>query len=245
MPRESGEVYEGRDLAKKVRNINTLGAYLDFHDNHFSTKGSGDYREAVKRVCESTDNGPDFFRLLGFIGVQGIQYGFPTLTRQLHRHRQKGWTGSPFDPGHLLALTVYLGKINSQAHIIKQGLAEKLAIVDPEAALGVWNIKLPVFKTQVSNRTASQDLESIREEASFRLSKNIPIFMPDLEINQRLAQIDFSGDDAESMRPEVFQSTVLPKASPVLRWFMNPDLAFQNFKESFFSIPKVELASLA
>jgi hypothetical protein len=238
--KEAVEVFEGLSQAKKVREITDLDSFFEFQRAHFKGSEAVTYAKTVTIACDNPGNNADYFRLLGLMGILSIQYGFPALNGHLYRHGRKEWNLSPFDSGHLLGVIGYMAEINAQAFDGKKALSEQLSEIDQDAAVGIWNVKLPVFNGHVAVERR-RTLQNIRDEASARYFKPVPIYKPDQEINKRLAAMNFTGHDAESVSYQDFERNVLPKVAPVLRRFLNPDLAFDNYHQRNFPIPEVDL----
>lgn len=167
----------------------------------------------------------EFYQMMGLVTVLFAQYGFQMMSGMPARHKKYGWEKSFLDPYHQLALAIYAADINEQAYPIKKEHRKK--VDDPEIDVATLGITLPVSKGKVHDYYMRDAVVGALAEA--RAKKDVPITLPNRRVNRKLSKISFTGEDAEAMPREVFQSTVLPKVDRALRGVIKPvDLFVRN-----------------
>ncbi len=147
----------------------------------------------------------------------------------LTRHERK-WRKSPFDQKHSLALASYLGHLNMQATPFKSIIDCDISRDFPQydlrgAALGIF---LPPVK---GNVPMMRDLRHIEvEKLSRRKRSSRPVCETDLELNEGLAQLNFTGEMAEVINDEEFFDTVFPQLSHVFCGLVDPEKVFTSYR---------------
>lgn len=212
-----------------VHGISDLNGYLGLNEALFDDKTDNYWHRTATVGLSNPDFDsmpPDFMRLLGLAVVVFAQFGYPHLYTHLPRHRSKGWKKSPFDPKHQLALTCYGADKNAQSYRFKDRWSKRLAETDPDASTGVWGMDLKVEGGLVV--ATRRSLKTVQADASNRFKNSRPICLPDRELNDKLAAVEFTGDDAERMSDSEFEEEILPKAAEAVKDYVDLEPVFSR-----------------
>lgn len=197
----------------------THAAFKIFHDEHFI----GTYWE--KTVHDEADiNNPDYMRLLTLISLLAAQGGMPSMRGAKDRHSERKWQRSVFDPRHQVALASYLGHINRQTFPIKESFAEKFPDNERMQA-GVWGLFIRVHKGQPDNDNVSDKREFLKSEVRRRINDPRKIALPNIELNNQLAELHFEGNIADKISDNEFNDSIIPEIEKILGEYIDPYLA--------------------
>lgn len=203
-----------------VKNIGSLKDYLEFECSYFS--GSVAWRTAVCAEDANKKPDPDYFRFLGLVSILCAQYGYESLLGGVIWHNRSGWKNSPDEAKHQLGLACYMGSLNEQSFQIKQTIISDKCR-SQNGQYRVWGAKLKIEHGTVTPKLLED-----------RSTHNLPFFLTDIETNQNLARIDFSGNSAESMHEEKFEETILPRVADAIGNILDPIPVFTSHRRRSF-----------
>ncbi len=193
-----------------INKTTTLEGYKGVTDRLFMDSG---------RWCDSVENynrqtGSVDYRLMNLTGLVIAQFGFPLLGGQYIRHDRRGWNKHPLSSEHQLALAIYMAGLNTKSYPIKEDVITHLS--DPSLEPGVWGTHMRVEGGKIISRGLLQ-----RDSAERRARKRIQedgrtICLPDRDLNNTLAAIEFDGDTADQIPEEEFRHYVLPQVQGLL-----------------------------
>lgn len=214
-----------------VEGVTNLAAYGQFYRSLFAADEAGNWINSVGEyaVEHEQETGPDYFRLLATVGLLGGQWGFTSMTGQRLIHAKHRWGKNLLSPRHQLALASYLGHINRQSYPIKADLEKRMIeeVNRPEDAAIVWIKGLKVSNGKVEDIGEKDPAVLGRYlENLLAAKKHLPVLMPDPGLNGQLADLNFQGDDAESMTDEVFREKIAPQAGIILQGLVNAEAVF-------------------
>jgi hypothetical protein len=218
MPVEIIGVAKQREIVKNTTSLNSYGAFVSKHFignkwmEHVTRDLSGRPEEELP---------PDLFRFFGLVGIVTAQYGFDSLYGQVERHRDKGWKKPPTHPAHQLGVLVYMAKLNEKSYWKKNILTKD----DPSLTPGIWGISLGA-KAGGTTADVSNPYQ-VRQWVKSRMNLPQPICLPDRPLNGELAELSFSGRDAERMPQKEFERDILPELRRITEGILDPIPVFQ------------------
>ena len=203
-----------------VRSTDSVPAYSAFHNSHFY---SYQWPKDLRWYAQDNPNlDPAYFQLVGLVGILAAQYGFQSLDYTAIRHNRGDWDKPSADPKHQLALGIEIADRGKQAYPIKESIAARFEEGSMEW-YGSWGIFIksrggivPVPRTLV-------EIEGLMKDAQHRIKDDRKIAIPDPDLNDRFAALNFTGDQADRMPDEKFRQEVLPRVVEVTSgWIKNP-----------------------
>lgn len=215
MFQEKTPVITSEDQSSMIGAIRDFQDYEDFYEKSFEPDN---WIHSISSILQirSDEIMPDqnYFQFIGLISLLFLQHGFISMEGHLIRHRTNRWKTSPLSRRHLLALASYGGHANNQTYPIRSDWERELKPVIPDEVLGTWGLTFSLRKGQIIQPTASLDV--IQKAVVSRWKSKCPIYLPMQDVNQGLAQLNFSGNDAELMTQADLNGIVLPKAKKVI-----------------------------
>lgn len=225
MYQERTPVITSAEQLSIIRAIRDFQDYEDFYEESFAPDNWIHSISSILQV-RSDEIMPDqnYFQFIGLISLLFLQHGFISMEGHLIRHRTNKWKASPLSKRHLLALASYGGNANHQTYPIRSDWERDLKPVIPDEVLGTWGLTFSLRKGQIIQPTGSLDV--IQKAIVSRWKSKNPIYLPMQDVNQGLAQLNFSGSDAELMTKDDLNRTVLPKAKNILSPTINLEGVF-------------------
>ncbi len=211
-----------------VRNTNSAPAYTDFERNHFY---SAQWPRDVKWYAQDhQDLDPAYFQLIGLVGIIAAQYGFHSLDYTSVRHSRGDWDQPSADPKHQIALGVEIAKKGLQAYPIKETIASRFE-EGSAGWWGAWNIFIKSRGGIVPVPHTLVEVEGLIKDAQHRFKDSRKIAIPDPDLNDRFAALNFTGDQADRMPTEKFEQEVLPRVVEATSGWLNPIPIFTSDME--------------
>ncbi len=204
-----------------VRGVNSIPTYHMFHADHFT---SSQWHKDLKWWADRQTNlDPAYFQLVGLVGIIAAQYGFQSLDYTSIRHTRGDWDRDPATPMHQVALGIEIANWGLQAYPVKEKIAQRF----DEGTAGWWGAWNVFIKTRGHRVPRFEDLvgaqkDDLAKEAERRFTYGRKIALPDLDLNERVAAIPFTGDQADRMPTEKFVHEVLPRVVEATRDWTNP-----------------------
>lgn len=203
-------------------------SYLDLPDDYI---GAVEYESTLHPAHEPS---PSHYQLLGLVSTLVSQAGFESQDGQLFRHKRNKWKKPLIDVRHQLSVASYLGNINAQTYPLRADWINKLGY-DSRIPLGLWGSFISVSNGQVIE-PIEQDINALFRKAKIRSKSPLPICLPVRDLNQGLAELNFTGHDAENMSDEEFMDKIYPKAKQLLSEIIDvPKLFDVNYSSLPFS----------
>ncbi len=212
--------------------VQDLESYLLMCEQFFTDRSVNIWPNRVRDELKDTRfkfTEGDYFRFIGLVAILFAQFGFPSLEGQLNRHDKYQWKRSVLSPKHQLALACYAGNLNVQSYPHKRAQFEDLEKIDPVISLGVWGISMPVTGGRVNLEPLSQERRFEQARKRFEDDKRL-ICLPNLELNQSLSALEFSGDQADSMTEKEFDEQILPSVIEMFDPYFNADIVFHKHR---------------
>ncbi len=169
----------------------------------------------------------DYYRLVTLTNLQGVQFGYDSIAGQASSASNK-WNKSPFDPRRELALACHIAYLNTKANPIKATLSdyyEQEGLL--ESMVGVWGTP---FSTEMGEIISPKpdELTSMwwKNKTINRYLNTRKIVIPNIDLNERLVELNFSIKEAEEMTDEHFKDETIPRIVHALGDYLDPWLAF-------------------
>lgn len=229
MSREIPVNVETIEMQKEiVRSTDSAPAYTAFERTHFY---SAQWPRDVKWYAQDhQDLDPAYFQLLGLVGIIAVQYGFHSLDYTSVRHRRGEWDKPSADPKHQIALGVEIARKGQQSYPIKESIASRFEEGSP-GWWGAWNIFIKSRGGIVPVPHTLVEVEGLMKDAQHRFKDSRKIAIPDPDLNDRIAALNFSGDQADRMSNEKFVNEVLPRVTEATSGWINPIPIFTSGTE--------------
>ncbi len=206
------------DQKRIVRGTDSVSSYTAFERSHFY---SAQWPRDVKWYAQDhQDLDPAYFQLLGLVGIVAAQYGFHSLDYTSVRHTRGDWDQPSADPKHQIALGVEIARKGQQAFPIKESIASKFEEGSP-GWWGAWNIFIKSRGGIVPVPHTLVEVEGLMKDAQHRFKDGRKIAIPDPDLNDRFAALNFTGDQADRMPNEKFVNEVLPRVAEVTSGWVN------------------------
>ncbi len=220
MSREIPTNVETVEMQKEiVRVTDTARAYTAFERNHFySAQWPRDLRWYTQ---DHPDLTPEYFQLIGLVGILASQYGFQSLDYTATRHARGDWDQPSADPKHQLALGIEIAKKGDQAYPIKESIASRFEEGSP-GWWGTWNVFIKSRGGIVPVPQTLGEIEGLMKNAEYRFKDGRKITLPDPDLNSRFARLRFTGDKADTISNEEFEQEVLPRVVETTQGWINP-----------------------
>lgn len=222
---EIPENVETVDVQKKiVDGITSVSTYKSFERTHFhSYQWPNDLAWWAK---DHPDTVSEYFRLVGLVGIIAAQYGFPALDYTAIRHSKNDWDRPSADPMHQLALGIEIANWGLQAYPIKEKIAAKFEEGTP-GWWGAWNVFIKTKGRRVPVPQTLVEFEGYMRDAQNRFRDERRIALPDTQLNERVAALTFTGDQADTMSRERFVQEHLPRVVEATAGWINPVTIFE------------------
>ncbi len=202
-----------------VRSTDSAPAYTEFERAHFY---SAQWPRDLRWYAHDHPNlKPEYFQLVGLVGILGAQYGFHSLDYTAIRHSRGDWDKPSADPKHQLALGIEIARVGEQAYPIKEAVASRFEEGSP-GWWGAWNIFIKSRGGIVPIPRTLVEVEGLMKDAQHRFKDQRKIALPDPDLNSRFARLNFSGDKADTISDERFEQEVLPRVIETTQGWINP-----------------------
>lgn len=224
MSKEIPEIVETTEMQKAiVRSTDSAPAYIRFERSHFhSNQWPKDLRWYAQ---DHPEMDASYFQLVGLVGIIAAQYGFLSMDYTAIRHNKGDWDKPSADPKHQLALGIEIAKKGQQAYPIKESIASRFEEGSPEW-YGSWGIFIKSRGGIVPVPHTLTEVEGLMRDAGHRFKDGRKIALPDPNLNDRVASLSFTGDQADRMPEERFEQEVLPRVIEATEGWINPVPAF-------------------
>jgi hypothetical protein len=222
MPNEKPALITPQEQLSIIKSVRDFYDYDQFYEKSFSPDGWTDAVNAVLQT-RSHEIKPDqpYFQFMTLISLLFLQHGFVSMGGHFNRHRHYKWKESPISRRHLLALASYGGNANNQTFPIRTAWEKDLASVIPDEVSAVWGLGFNLNRGQITNHKA--DLNAVKRAAISRWKDPDPIYLPTQEINRQLAELNFSGHDADQLPKDQLVDKILPQARKILTGVLDAD----------------------
>lgn len=229
---------------QKLKTPGSRAEIVDLLNTQFSV-GDGYLLDLDELLAENDQYPQDAADLVKILCYQAAQFGYDFMGGHLDRSQKKGdpvkrvWQREPFHSFHLLATISHIAKLNSSVYPYKSRWYNQL-LQTPDFksyAYGVWGVPFKFKKGQIA-LPRKDELGSVRELTLRKLRgedgdyRPNPICMATIELNDRLAGLDFDRDTADSVSELKFMQEVFPKAASILSPFLNPFRVFPAIDRS-------------
>jgi hypothetical protein len=221
----------------RLTETHDISTYATFAEKYFHGRKWGEY--IVSAADQHTASGTSFpvntVEHLMLTSLLTAQFGFETPMGQVDRHIAHHWNKRVEDPRHQTATTIYMARANRRTIEIKDMMLEKSKL-EKELVPGIWGQPFDIKNGSVIPWFTTPDdlsLADLRIIASARLRDyERPIFLPDREMNVRVAEItfenykNFDNDTADTMSEETFQSDIFPAVRDIVHDITKPKIVF-------------------
>lgn len=219
-----------QEQLQTVRQTTTSAAHLQFIFDHFLDKPETALYAKVFNQQTHPEQPADYFRLLTLIATQAAQYGYESMKGGPEFHEIRGRNRLYFDPRHEVALLSRLGSINTQAYEIKLPIVEQLKTIGAdEDALKVWQMSLSVHQGRVVNYRLNRPLAVLQESLADTTFRGT-VYLPDVDLNRRLATLNFTSEQADTISFDDFRTAVVPRAQAIVGDLLDMEKAVAGFR---------------
>lgn len=215
-----------------VHKVDDLISFLSYH---FQPNGMRFYLDELRvnlsHYPERLEN-PLYLPFAARMLLTAAEYQYPGVVGHAARHNSHHFKRDLFSPPHLLALGIYIAKdavqqAKAKAMILESWDASGLAYTREhyDALLASW-VKPHKFFPQTDNflfeDTHSFDVKGGRRD-------NLPIILPDISFLTDLSRIQFTSEQADTMRKDLFRTSVLRAVYPRVFPFQNHSIVDDLF----------------
>ncbi len=220
---------ESKQYYQDALSVTNATSLREFMQSYFMSVLTPDYPSDVIDLLQSTNparlDNPEYLKFYALTLLSAAQFGFVEATGQRLRHICHSYKRDYMDPRHLLALDNYLAQINIQSYdqkmaIIKEKSRKKGSPLSNQDLEAIWGQYGLVYNAKVEARPPAGKAYSL-----LGATRSL-VCLPDIAHLKQVADINFSGLDADNMPKEDFINTKLPFVRAVYSKFVNPDQIF-------------------